>query len=307
MAFNSKPTSQDFKVNAAQLTGAVLAATSELTETFAKAGQAITAPEPDDVLDVKNVFNIAGMNEERANLERSMVAGALSANQIGVAVSGAAKHLAEQEERERKQRERYNDVAFLALMDQLDNAVEELGQARKELAVAREKMIELYGENYLDVLAKTYLDEESAKRLPGESDEDYELRLAELIKQGVDNDEISLANDVDKNWLDAAVKTKMKKDAALDLREEAAAVYGETKDTEKMFETIKGHSVNEKVDASGSLKTQSDKNPIIKEVFETAAATSVLEGNDEPDSSVSKEQSEADLDALMKNSGISLG
>jgi len=99
-------------------------------------------------------------------------------------VNGSRQESAQDNLRRRAKRS-FNDQIFFSMLQQNIDALQ------KQVAGLEEGLRERYGENFAEVIAAKYLDEETAQRRPGESDEEYRARIAEEIQKKIEAGEIN--------------------------------------------------------------------------------------------------------------------
>ena len=198
--------------------------------------------------------------------------------------------------REAAQQKKRDDVTdLLALLGDMGALAKQLGDAREALQLARDDLIEAYGENYLEVITKTYLDDETAQRLPGEGDEDYELRMAKEIQKRIDAGEIQIDDPKIRKWLDSAEETRKIKERALELDAKIEARYGLNPEQEALRKEIRGESMEVTSELS-DLSKEKGYTQSAKEAFEMAHADATIK-----ESENTKHDQVSNKDSVLNN------
>ena len=119
-----------------------------------------------------------------------------------------------------KRSKQFNDAAFMTLLDSIRRDIERL---EKEMEEKGKRLREKYGDNYVEILAGQYLDEDTATRRRGETDKAYERRVAKEIGERARKGEIDVADPLILGWTRTAEKLDLK------IQEEAAEMNRQAK------------------------------------------------------------------------------
>lgn len=106
----------------------------------------------------------------------------------------------------RRAKQQFNDQIFFIMLQQNIDALQ------AQVAGIEDGLRARYGENFAEVIAAKYLDEKTAQRLPGESDEEYWDRIALEIQRGIEAGEIDPDDPLVKEWADKRTELKQAED-----------------------------------------------------------------------------------------------
>lgn len=167
MATEQKPQNHAFKETALEITSA--AGPSSLEHSIS---QSVAR-------DLADMFNTAGFNQLRGQLEMSVREGNLTGTQVGVRLSGAGQAEMDRRDKEKKSKRSADDLFYLALIDRIHDDLDAL---RADIKALEGEFERKYGDAWRESLALEILgDDLFPERSPGESMEDYRERVEKLM------------------------------------------------------------------------------------------------------------------------------
>ena len=199
-------------------------------------------------------------NAEQMGLLGGSVGESVQKRGLALAKTIAQAHAA----KTRREKASTDDVIFLDLLARIDTLNERLADVRENIKTLDEELRAEYGDDYLEIMAQKYLDEDALSTLEGLSPEQREAQIKALLSDRMLNDDGTI-KDAYKDTKIAKILEQMKKEADLQERVDRLIKAHESGDPEAARKVLEEDELAD--DAAHNVRKQN-----LKEKFGPSAS-----------------------------------